>query len=218
MSFHSFFREDNFIFRWSNYILDMVVLSTLWLFLSLPVVTAGGATAALYFTVSRCTRQGQTLPYGRFLHSFRENWKVGVPCSLLAAVVLGLLWAGITLMRSLAAYDSRFTIVYSMYYFLCVIPLGVMCYAFPLLGRFHFGVKDLIATAFQLSLRHLPTTVVLVVLAVLTGAVCTSLYWTSLFLPAVTTLLMSFLLERVFRAYLPEQPAEAPEEEEELPE
>ena len=203
MRLSHFFNGENFVFRYSNYILDMVMLSILWLFLSLPLVTAGGATAALYYTISCHTRKGRVLPYGEFLRSFKENLKPGISIGLLTLAALGLLWAGLTLMQALALYDSRYMVIYSMYYFACIIPLGIMCYAFPLLGRFQVSFKQLMGTSFQLALRHLPTTVVLVVLAVLTGAVCTSLYWTFLFLPALTVLIMSFFLERVFKKYLP---------------
>ena len=214
MKLSHIFNGDNFIFRYSNYILDVVMLSILWLFLSLPLITAGGATAALYYTVACRTRKKQVLPYVDFFRSFKENLKLGIPSGLLAVVSLWLLWAGLTLMRALAAYDSRYMIVYSMYYFACIIPLGILCYTFPILGRFQVGFGQLIVTAFQLTLKHLPTTVVLVVLVVLAGAVCTSLYWTFLFVPALTVLLMSFLLERVFRNYLPTQEEEESRESE----
>ena len=62
MKLSHFFNGDNFVFRYSNYILDMVMLSILWLFLSLPLVTAGGAAAALYYTISCHTRKGRVLP------------------------------------------------------------------------------------------------------------------------------------------------------------
>lgn len=212
MRLSHFFNGDNFVFRYSNYILDMVTLSILWLFCSLPLVTAGGATAALYYTISCHTRKGRVLPYGEYLRSFRENLKPGIPSGLLTIAVLALLWTGLTLMRALAFYDNRYMIIYSMYYFACIIPLGIICYAFPLLGRFQISFGQLLITSFQLALRHLPTTVILVVLAVLTGAVCTSLYWTFLFLPALTVLVMSFLLERIFKKYLPVSEEQASEE------
>lgn len=215
MGRNSFFSNNNFIFRYSNYILDMAALSILWLFLSLPVVTAGGATAALYYTVSRHTRKGHVLPYHHYLRSFKENVKIGIPCSLLTTAALGLLWVGLTMMRSLASYDGQYMVIYAMYYFACFLPLGVICYAFPLLGRFTFGVKDLICTAFQLSICHLPTTILLVVLVVLTACVCLSLYWTVLFLPAITAVVMSLFLERIFKQYAPEDPSSADPLEEE---
>ena len=138
--------------------------------------------------------------------------KIGIPVSLLTALALFLLWVGLTLMRAMANYDNRYMVVYSMYYFACIIPLGIMAYAFPLLGRFTFGTKDLLLTAFRLSLRHLPTTVVLVVLLVLAGAVCTSLTFPVLFLPALTVLVMSLFLERIFKRYAPEEETETTEE------
>ena len=207
MNFSSFFNGDNFLFKYSNFLLDMVMLSILWVFLSLPIVTAGGATAALYYTISRHTRKGEVLPYQHYFRSFKENVKVGIPISLLSTLALFLLWVGLTLMRALANYDNRYMVVYSMYYFACIVPIGIMAYAFPLLGRFTFGTKDLILTAFRLALRHLPTTVVLVVLLVLAGAVITSLTFPVLFLPALTVLVMSLFLERIFKRYSPDEEA-----------
>ena len=45
--FQSFFNPENPIFRFTGRVLDIVVLSFLWLLCSLPVATAGPATAAL---------------------------------------------------------------------------------------------------------------------------------------------------------------------------
>ena len=57
-----------------------------------------------------------------------------------------------------------------------------------------------------------------VVLVVLTGCVCTSLYWAFLFLPAITTVIMSLFLERIFKKYAPEDADDAQPEEDPLEE
>ena len=85
-----------------------------------------------------------------------------------------------------------------------VLPLGVLCWLFPLLGRFEYGVRDLFRTAFQLALVHLPSTVVIVLLSAQAAVFCIRHWWPALFMPAVTMLLVSLFTERVFQKYVPE--------------
>ena len=46
-----FFNPEKGIWAWLSTMVDIVGLSVLWIFLCLPVVTIGPATAALYYTV-----------------------------------------------------------------------------------------------------------------------------------------------------------------------
>ena len=45
--FRSFFNPENPFFRFTGRVLDIMVLSVLWLVCSLPIVTIGPASAAL---------------------------------------------------------------------------------------------------------------------------------------------------------------------------
>lgn len=210
MDFNSFFSGKNPLFRWCGRVMDVVALSLVWLFLSLPVITIGPATAALYFTVVKCLRGGEDGPYLRFWRAFTENLKVGVPATLIAAPAALLCRFGYNTMVLMANADSRLLPVAAAYGLALVVPLGVLCYTFPLLGRFRFRVGGLYATAFKLSIRHLPSTAVVVLLTVEAADFCLSHLWGLWVLPSLTMLLASFFLERVFLQYLP--PDSGPQE------
>ena len=60
-------------------------------------------------------------------------------------------------------------------------------------------------TALLLALRHLPTTIVLVLLTVQMVAIGVQLWWPVLFAPVLTVLLVSLFLERIFAKYLSEE-------------
>ena len=90
---------------------------------------------------------------------------------------------------------------------------GVLCWLFPLLGRFEYGVRDLFRTAFQLTAAHLPSTVVLVLLTAQSAVVCVNRWWPVVFLPSISTLLASLFTERVFQKYSPELARKEPDEE-----
>lgn len=213
MNFNSFFRGDNFVFRWSNDLVNVVLLSIVWLFLSVPIVTAGPATAALYFTVVKCLRGGEDRTYLHYWRSFRENLRVGIPATLVSGAVLLLLSVGLEVLRVASAADDRLTLMYLAYYFLAVLPVGLICYLFPLLGRFQFRFGQLFSTAFLLSLKHLPSTILMVAMVVLAANLCLRWFYLVLILPGLVVLMASFFLERIFKKYLPEEET-VPEEDE----
>ena len=49
-----FFNPEKGIWAWLSTLVDICGLSIVWIFLCLPVVTAGPATAALYYTDVNC--------------------------------------------------------------------------------------------------------------------------------------------------------------------
>lgn len=73
-----------------------VVLSLLWVVFSLPVVTLGGATAALYDAVVHGFRRHESDYLYRFFTTFRAEWKHGILPTLLCGAVIGGLWFGCT--------------------------------------------------------------------------------------------------------------------------
>lgn len=208
-----FFNPEKGIWAWLSTLVDICGLSILWLFLCMPVVTIGPATAALYYTVVKCVRGREPGAFGYYFRSLRENLRVGCAASLICAAAAVLLSFGCLVMRTNAVTDAG-RVLFGVYCGALFLPAGVLCWLFPLLGRFTFGVRDLFVTALQLALRHLPSTVVVTLLTAQTAAFCILNWWPALFLPAVTALLASLFLERVFQKYAPGLAGGDEEEEE----
>ena len=201
----NFFNPEKGIWVWLSTLVDVCGLSLLWLLLCLPAVTAGPATAALYYTVVKCVRGRESGAFGYFFRSFRDNLKTGLKADLIvlpAAVLLLLLhhivrWYG-------TREGGLLYVLYVAQYFFLMLPAGMLCWLFPLLGRFDYGVGGLFRTAFQLTLAHLPSTVVIVLLTAQSAAFCIERWWPVLFMPSVAMLLVSLFTERVFQKYAPE--------------
>ena len=206
-----FFNPEKGIWAWLSTLVDVCGLSILWIFLCLPVVTIGPATAALYYTVVRCVRRRESGAFGYYLRSFRDNFKTGVKATLILLPAAALLLA---LHHIARWYGTRvgglLYILYVAQYFVLMLPAGVLCWLFPLLGRFDHQVKDLFRTAFQLTVVHLPSTVVVVLLTAQAAVLCAAWWWPVVFVPAVAMLLASLFTERIFAKYSPEL---APEED-----
>ena len=200
-----FFNPEKGIWAWLSTLVDVVGVTVLWIYLCLPVVTAGPATAALYYTVVKCVRGRESGAFGECLRSFRANFKVGLKASLIVVPLFLLLLGGY---RIVLWYGTRLGgvayILYVAYYFALVLPAGVLCWLFPLLGRFEYQVRDLFRTALQLTIAHLPSTVILVLLTAQSAVFCLNRWWPVVFLPTVAMLLASLFTERVFQKYSPE--------------
>lgn len=201
----NFFNPEKGIWVWLSTLVDVCGLSLLWLLLCLPAVTAGPATAALYYTVVKCVRGRESGAFGYFFRSFRDNLKTGLKADLIvlpAAVLLLLLhhivrWYG-------TREGGLLYVLYVAQYFFLMLPAGMLCWLFPLLGRFDYGVGGLFRTALQLTLAHLPSTVVIVLLTAQSAVFCIERWWPVLFMPSVAMLLVSLFTERVFQKYAPE--------------
>lgn len=199
-----FFNPERGIWAALSTLVDVCGLSILWLFLCLPVVTIGPATAALYYTVVKCVRGRESGAFKYYLLSLRDNMKVGCAATLLCLLAGALLAGGYALMRANAASTSAAGVLFGAYYTALLLPAGVLCWLFPLLGRFEYTVGGLFRTALQLTIAHLPSTVVVVLLMAQTAQFCIREWWPVLFMPVTATLLISLFFERIFQKHSPE--------------
>ena len=77
------FRYQGWLWRALNTLTDILALSVLWLLCSIPVLTLGAATTALYDSVVRCIRYKQSGPYERFFRTFKNELVPGLLLTLL---------------------------------------------------------------------------------------------------------------------------------------
>jgi len=199
----NFFNPEKGVWAWLGTLVDVCGLSIVWIFLCLPVVTAGPATAALYHAVVVCVRGREPGAFGDYFRSFWKNLKEGCLASLVCVLAAAALAFGYGVMRANTA-SAAGGVMFAAYYAALILPAGALVWLFPLLGRFEFGLKALFVTAFQLAVRHLPTTFIVVLLTVETAVFCLNKWWPVLFMPAVAALLISFFFEKIFAKYAPE--------------
>lgn len=204
LMFSSLFNPEAPFWRLMSSLVDLLALSLLWVFTSLPLVTLGPATAALYDATARCVRQGKAGALSRYCSTFRRELKQGAVLSLIV------LMAGFLLLLPLRFFWFAVLgdlpgakIALAAYAIFLILPFGAFCWVFPILSRFSFSLLGAVKVSFQCSIAYLPVTVLLVVSAVLAGLV-SALYWAPvLILPCLVALLWTFFMERIFAKYAP---------------
>ena len=208
-----FFSADNEWFSPLGYVADVVLLSGLWFLCSIPVVTAGAATTALYDTTARCVRGHDRDMFGRFFRTFRREF---LP-SLLASVLWGaLLWGGFSLVKlygnSVEATRGTALITVALL-FLLTVAVGIFSWVLPLQSRFTFSFGGLQVTAVKLALGNILRTVALGIVTVACGWLCVRYVFPVFVVPEIMALLWTVFEEPVFRRYMPEDLADTRQED-----
>lgn len=206
------FNPDALFWRWCSRILDVMILSLFWLFCSLPVVTVGAASTALYDAAVHGIRRDEPGAYARFFRTFRRELKTAVPAALLwGAVLIVLLWAGqqvgVVIQDPGPVLAATAALVA-----LLLFVLGTVSWLFPLLSRFTFSFGALNRTAGQFFIAYLPSSVLLALLLAASAWTCFRFLFPIFFMPCTEALLASFLVERAFRKHMPPEEQEAGED------
>ena len=197
-----FFNPESTLWKLLGYVGDIVVLSILWCLCSLPIVTIGPATAALYDTTLRCLRRGDASPFSRFFEVFRRELKDGIILTLLwfaVALVLGLLfYVSLRLSPSFAERGALVTLVAFLIAFLF---LAAVSWVFPTLSRFSMGIGAISSSCLRLSAGHALRSAAMAILNALAIFAGRLFVIPVMFAPAIVSLLSSYLIEPVFSKY-----------------
>ena len=195
------FDPEGLVWKPLGYVGEIVMLSLLWGLCSVPLVTLGPATAALYDCSVHSIRRGEGEPFTRFWRTFRAELKTGLLSTLLWGVVLGALFFLRALLMRRFGYAGAGGAVGMATLIVLLIPTGMACWVFPLLSRFTFSFGALNITAVRLALGHILRTLALALLALLGTEFCLRYTSPLIFIPGLVALLWSWLIEPVFARY-----------------
>ena len=200
--FRNLLNPENGLMITMNQITDCIFLSLFWFLGCFPLVTVGCASAALYDTAYRRFRQGDMKSWSRFATVFKRELVSGLVPSVL---YLTALWFGVKGMITLwnaAVAGTVSWMVFSGFGFLAVTALGVLSVMFPLLSRFANPLPVLLKNTVLLALANMPRTIGLGVLNICCFFLCIRWIYPLFFLPALSALISTLLLEPMFKPYM----------------
>ena len=178
-------------------LIDMIWAGLLWLVCSLPVLTLGAATTALYYTVVKCVRHDRGRVSRCFFSAFRANFRQATLLWLLLAgyVLVGL---GDIYALGLMGVEQGSALYYVSRIFLAPAPL-LFPWIFAFLSRFQNTVGGTLKFAAYLAMRHPGATLLLTAELVGFALIVWLLPQLLPLLPGAFCLLMSLHIEPVFR-------------------
>ena len=206
-----FLRIDSPIYTLLTRIVNIVLLNVLWVLCSIPIVTMGAATAALYYTMLKINRDEDTLITEMFFRAFRQNLKQGSGLTILFVVSGVLLYADYNIYKSMEGTMSSIALAGLV---LLVVVWGmIFSYAFPLLAQFDNTMIQTLKNAFFLSVINFKKTIIIFVMNAIPFVIFLKFpYAFVMYLPIFLTIGFSFiayinskLFIKVFRGYIGEE-------------
>ena len=195
-------------------------LNLLWFLCSIPIVTLGASTTALYYVTLKIARNEEETSLTRmFFRSFRENFRQStILWLILLAVGAFLAGDGYVLYRLRASSDGSvavmWTLILAMVIAAAVLYTIVLLYVFPLVASVSNTNLAMLKNSFFIGARYLFCTILVFAIHFAMFFVVVS-FFTPLIIfgEGLCALVSSYLLSGVIRAcsYDPNQTDEADE-------
>lgn len=196
----------NPVFGALEQIIDLAWVSILWLVFSIPLVTAGASTSALYYTVTKVIRHHRGYIWREFWGSFKSNFKQSTIIWILYVILMIIFWIDIRVMGTIGgtvANTLQYTFLIGM-----VMVTAVLFYALAYTARFIQDVKHILINSGLMALRHLPKTLLLLIVAALAVLSIYLMGIAFILAPAIAAILDSVILESIFVNYMSEEDRE----------
>lgn len=184
---------------------ELVMCNILWILCSLPIVTIGASSVALFTCTHKILAREGVRP-GTFFAAFQRRWKPASAAWLLTLALVSLIAANLYVMPALEP-RWRSVLIASLGVVLLVVLLE-SAHLFPLIAanRPELGFSKRITMAFALGIRYLPLTVSAVVVQILPAVLFIAfpklfLYACAIYVVfgiALTSLYHAFIIERIW--------------------
>lgn len=202
------FNVNNKFFSGLGKLIDCVWLSLLWFLCCIPVVTIGASSSALYYAVHKSIRGNRGYTTSNFFSAFKNNFKQATLSYLVWLVVMLVLFGDCLITRELLKTESSLGMFYYVFLVMIVMGTGWGCYLFPYAARFENTVKMTLKNTVLLEIRHLPWSFLMIILILVSAMAIYLIPLVFFFWPALLTLVLDYILERLFRRYMSKEDLE----------
>lgn len=137
---------------------DIVILNLLWLIFSLPIVTIGASTTAMYRVSVKLVR-GEGNLFKTFLGAFKQNFRQATVIWLIIVVLFAMFYFDIRIMKLISSPLGQVGVIF--FGSAAILGICVIQYVFPLLAWFENSVLQTLRNAAIMSIRHAPVTLMM---------------------------------------------------------
>lgn len=145
---------EHIIIRILNRIFDLIVLNVLWIIFSLPIVTIGASTTALYTVTLKMVRNEEGYLFREFWNGFRRNFRQSTIVWMILAFIGGFLGADLMILRrhpGVMGSLGMFALgIITLLYIIEVV------FVFPLIAKFKNTLLAMMKNAILIPVSRLP--------------------------------------------------------------
>lgn len=156
---------DGRFLRLASKVSNLFLLNILWIIFSIPIITMGAATSAVYYVTLKMVKNEEGYIIKDFWYAFRQNLKQGIIIELVllvgGVILLGDIWYFLHLGNIFGyIFAGTFSIGLTVY-------VLTLIFTFPLLAKYNNTVSGTLKNAVLLSLKHLPSSIAMAVLLII---------------------------------------------------
>jgi len=194
------FGIDSKFYEVVSRIADLVVVNLLFVLCSLPIITIGASTTALYGVTKKMAENREGYIFRNYFRLFKENFKQST-----------IMWSILLLLALIPTIDLY--IINSFEKTMLATALAILfvfLYAMALQSTFENTIKNTLKNAFLMGIGYFPWTLLIVfitllpiILLVLLGRSAGSVVYVMLFVGfAVLAYLNSYIFNHIFKRYM----------------
>lgn len=203
----SLFSFNSKLYDKISQILDCIFLSILWVISSLPLITIGGSTVALYHSVHKVIRKEEGRVWPEYWRAFRRDFKRATLLWLLMIVIAAVMIGDCYLAFFVAWSHSGLQLFMQIASVFMTISFAIwlQCWL-PYLARFEDPIGRILKNTLIMMSSHSKTAIYLLFLLLLVVGmdIILSLYvpLLTLFMPVAYVISLNRVLERLFSEYI----------------
>lgn len=160
------FAAEGRLFRFMTKLMNLILLNILWIIFSIPIITMGTATSALYYVTLKMVKDEEGYIIRSFWKAFKQNLRQGIIIEAIFVVCGVILLGDIKFfLRSTNIYGYIFVAVFSIGF---IIYLFMFIYTFPLVAKYNNTVNNTLRNAVVMSFKHLSNSIAMLTLLSIT--------------------------------------------------
>lgn len=216
------FNPDSKFSQIMSRVFDLMVLNLIFIFTSIPIFTVGANYTALYYVTLKMVKNEESYVWKSYWKSWRQNFRQATGIWMIFLLIGLFLFMDIFLTNQMTGAAAYLKYVFFVLLFIWGM---VLTYVFPVLSRFDNTVKQTIKNSLLMAIRHLPWTILMVIinllpLILMLFASPTIASMVSFFMIFLGTSVISlanswFFANKIFPCYMPSEEEEVLSELEE---
>lgn len=195
-----FFSVEGPVYRFMTTLLNVFLLNLCWLITSIPIVTVGASTVAMFDVMLKLVDDEEGYVVKQYFKAFKANWKQGIPLgllNLLAAYAVYLDFSIFNAMDNPPIWILMIGILSAFYFCL------VFLYSYPQVARYQNKLWIIMRNSARIAVKYFGRTMLMIVVV---GAELVLFNWnlTLMFVglilgPGCVCLTISAIMKPVFK-------------------
>lgn len=190
------FDFNNPVWRFMGRVADMFFLTVLWFICSIPVITVGASTTALYYAALKMAKNHEGYLWKAFFKSFRENFACSTLIWIIMLAVGMIPGMGFYIIRRMDSQQASF--FFWMLAVITILYIFITAMIFPLAARLDAGAGKIIFMAFMVAVKNFSWVLLMTVITFCVIAIGVFVFWPVLLVGAGgTAYAHSVILENI---------------------